>query len=89
MMNRVAISAAAKEAQVCVRIPGFVDEWLAVQAREAGSKADVVRGLIEREMAREEEARLREMFDAAARELDDEEREDLERLLGGFEPEED
>ena len=86
MKHSATISDSAKDAQVCVRIPAFVDEWLTVRAREAGSKADVVRGLIEREMAREEEARLVAMFDAAARELDEEEREDLDRLLGAFDP---
>ena len=68
MTHRTSISTVAKEAQICVRIPGFVDEWLAARAHEVGSKADVV---------------------TAAREMDEEEREDLERLLGAFEPEED
>lgn len=87
MTHRTSIST-VKEAQICVRISGFVDEWLSARAREVGSKADVVRGLIEQEMAREEEASLRTMFDTAAREMDEEEREDLERLLGAFEPKE-
>ena len=90
MMNAKSISASrAKDAQVCVRIPTFIDEWLEKRAREIGSKADVVRSLIEQEMAREEEARLRAMFDAAAAELTEEEREDRDLLLGAFEAEED
>ena len=90
MMNAKSISASRpKEAQVCVRIPTFVDEWLEKRAREIGSKADVVRSLIEKEMAREEEVRLREMFDAAAADLTEEEREDRDLLLGAFEAEED
>lgn len=78
-----------KDAQVCVRIPAFVDEWLDARAREEGSKADVVRRLIEEGMAREEEERLRQMFDTAAAELTEEERADRDLLLGAFETEED
>lgn len=89
MTNSRTISSRTKEAQVCVRIPAFVDEWLEARARESGSKADVVRGLIEREMTREEEVRLRAMFDAAAAELTEEEREDRDLLLGAFEVEDD
>ena len=79
----------AKEAQVCVRIPGYVDEWLQARAAQLGSKADVLRTLIEEEMAREEAERLRRMFDAAADELTDEEREDRDLLLGAFDAETD
>ena len=90
MVNAKSIPASrAKEAQVCVRIPTFIDEWLEKRAREIGSKADVVRSLIEKEMAREEEVRLRAMFDAAAAELTEEEREDRDLFLGAFEAEED
>jgi hypothetical protein len=89
MMHIKTISAPAKEAQICVRIPAFVDEWLEARARELGSKADVIRGLIENEMVREEEDRLRAMFDAAAAELTEQEREDRDLLLGAFEAEED
>lgn len=78
-----------KSAQVCIRIPDFMDVWLEMRARETGSKADVVRELIEREIAREEEERLRAMFDEAAAELTDEEREDRDLLLGAFEGEDD
>jgi hypothetical protein len=89
MMYVKTISASTKEAQICVRIPAFVDEWLEARARELGSKADVIRGLIENEMVREEEDRLRAMFDAAAAELTEQEREDRDLLLGAFEAEED
>lgn len=90
MVDAKSISASpAKDAQVCVRIPTFIDEWLEKRARESGSKADVVRSLIEKEMTREEEVRLRAMFDAAAAELTEEEREDRDLLLGAFEAEED
>ncbi|HUF90111.1 MAG TPA: hypothetical protein VMR66_09035 [Gemmatimonadota bacterium] len=66
-----------------------MDEWLDARAHEEGSKADVVRRLIEEGMAREEEERLRQMFDAAAAELTEEERADRDLLLGAFEKEED
>ena len=90
MMNHKKISATLpKEAQVCVRIPALVDQWLEARANEMGSKADVVRSLIEKEMTREEQDRLRAMFDAAAAELTEEEREDRDLLLGAFELEED
>lgn len=82
-------SKSAKEAQVCVRIPGYIDQWLQARAEQLGSKADVIRTLIEEEMGREEEERLRRMFDAAADELTDEEREDRDLLLGAFEAETD
>jgi Arc/MetJ-type ribon-helix-helix transcriptional regulator len=85
-MKPITDNAATKDAQVSVRIPAFVDEWLEGRAGPAGSKADVVRRLIEEEMAREEAEILREMFDAAAAELTEEEREDRDLLLGAFEP---
>lgn len=76
-----------REAQISVRISAAMDEWLERRAGEAGSKADVIRGLIDAEIAREDEERLRAMFDAAAAELTDEDREERDRLLGAFEPE--
>ena len=79
----------AKSAQVCIRIPDFMDVWLERRARAMGSKADVVRDLIEREMAREEEEDLRAMFDEAAAKQTDEERKDRDLLLGAFEGEDD
>lgn len=80
-------ASATKDAQISVRVPAFVDEWLEQRAGKTGSKADVVRRLIEEEMAREEAEVLREMFDTAAAELTDEEREDRDLLLEAFEPE--
>lgn len=70
-----------KDSQVSIRIPAAVQEWLDRRAGEDRSRADVVRELIEEEMAREEAVRLTEMFNAAARELTPEDREDRERLL--------
>jgi hypothetical protein len=73
-----------KDAQVSVRISAMVDSWLRRRAGKDRSKADVVRELIEAEIAREEAARLREMFDAAAAELSNEDREDRDLILGAF-----
>lgn len=73
-----------RDAQVSVRIPASIDAWLEQRAGEIQSKADVVRDLIEAEIAREELQRLPAMFDLAARDLTAEDREDRELLLGGF-----
>lgn len=89
MKTNIDIGPAVNNAQISVRIPGFVDEWLEKRAGKTGSKADVIRRLIEEEMAREEAEALRRMFDEAAAELTEEEREDRDLLLGAFEPEDD
>lgn len=73
-----------KDAQVSVRIPASVDEWLRRRAGKNRTKADVVRGLIEAEIAREEAARIQEMFDEAGAELTAEDREDRDLILGAF-----
>lgn len=74
----------AKGAQVSVRIPASVDAWLRRRAGKHRTKADVVRQLLEEEIAREEVARLQRMFDAAAQELTEEDREDRDLILGSF-----
>lgn len=73
-----------KSAQVSVRIPMTILEWLDRRAGTARSRADIVRELLEEEMRREDAARLTEMFDAAAADLTPEEREDRDRLLGAL-----
>lgn len=73
-----------KDAQISVRLPAVLAEWLDRRAGEERSKADVVRDLIEREISREEAAKLTAMFDAAAEELTDEDREDRDLVLGAF-----
>ncbi|MGH9323694.1 MAG: hypothetical protein ACRD3V_27900 [Vicinamibacteria bacterium] len=73
-----------KDAQVSVRISGRMDQWLARKAGNKWSKADVVRSLIEEEMVREEAARLTEIFDTAATELTDEDRDDRDLVTGAF-----
>ena len=83
-MRTVRESQLAKDTQVSVRISGRMEEWLARKAGEQRSKADVVRSLIEDEMAREAAARLTRMFDAAAADLADEDREDRDRVTGAF-----
>lgn len=83
-MRTVRESELAKDAQVSVRISNRMEEWLARRAGKGRSKADVVRSLIEEEMAREAVARLTEMFDAAASELTEEDRKDRELAMGAF-----
>ncbi|MFN2383458.1 MAG: hypothetical protein ABR559_04245 [Gemmatimonadota bacterium] len=76
--------ASTKTAQVSIRIPEVVLQWLDRRAGSARSRADIVRELLEEEMRREDAARLTEMFDAAAADLTPEEREDRDRLLGAL-----
>ncbi|MFN2420026.1 MAG: hypothetical protein ABR527_01395 [Gemmatimonadota bacterium] len=67
-----------------VRIPASLNEWLRKRAGKNRTKADVVRDLIEAEIAREEAARLRMMFDEAANDLTAEDQEDRDLILGAF-----
>ncbi len=83
-MRTVRESQLAKDAQVSVRISGRMDEWLAWKAGKERSKAEVVRSLIEDEMAREAAARRTDMFDAAAADLTDEDREDRDLVTDAF-----
>ena len=83
-MKTVRESQLAKDAQVSVRISNRMEAWLARKAGKERSKADVVRSLIEEEMAREASARLTEMFDAAASELNEQDRKDRELATGAF-----
>ena len=83
-MKTVRESQLAKDAQVSVRISNRMEAWLARKAGKERSKADVVRSLIEEEMAREASARLTEMFDAAASELTEQDRKDRELATGAF-----
>lgn len=76
--------ATLKSAQVSVRIPATILEWLDRRAGAARSRADIVRELLEEEMRREDAARLTAMFDAAGADLTPEEREDRDRLLGAL-----
>jgi Arc/MetJ-type ribon-helix-helix transcriptional regulator len=75
-----------KDARVSVRISALFDDWLRRRVGSTRSKSDVVRELIEAEIAREEAARLTKMFDAAAAELTDEDRGERDLLLDAFRP---
>ncbi|MGH7563649.1 MAG: hypothetical protein ACREK5_04405 [Gemmatimonadota bacterium] len=81
---RVRESQLAKDTQVSLRISSRMEAWLARKAGRERSKAEVVRSLIEEEMAREEAARMTDMFDAAAAELTDEDRDDRDLVTGAF-----
>ncbi|MGH7572921.1 MAG: hypothetical protein ACREMK_13920 [Gemmatimonadota bacterium] len=81
---RVRESQLAKDTQVSLRISSRMEAWLARKAGRERSKADVVRSLIEEEMAREEAARMTDMFDAAAAELTAEDRDDRDLVTGAF-----
>jgi hypothetical protein len=81
---RVRESDLVKDAQVSVRISSRMESWLAGKAGRKRSKADVIRSMIEAEMDREARARLTEMFDAAASDLTDQDRDDRELATGAF-----
>lgn len=87
-MRTVKESELIKDAQVSVRISSRMETWLAEKAGKDQSKADVIRSLIEEEMSREARVGLTEMFDAAAAELTEEDREDRELATGAFADEE-
>ncbi len=58
--------------------------WLEQRAGGPAKKADFVRRLIEREMARDREENLLEVFNKAAAELADGDRAERDALLGAF-----
>ena len=74
----------AKSRQVSVRVLPETDLWLEQRAGGHAKKADFVRRLIEREMAREREENLLEVFNKAAADLTDGDRAEREALLEGF-----
>ena len=76
--------ATAKDRQVSVRIASDTDAWLEQRAGSGQNKAGFIRQLIERERARERERELLEMFNGAAAEVTEEDRDEREALLGGF-----
>ena len=77
-----------KEAQINLRLPAELDAWVEAHAGGKREKPGFIRELLERERAREEEERLRQMFDAAWDSLSEEERarirEERDALLGGY-----
>lgn len=68
---------ASKEAQINIRLPVELDEWVESRAGGKREKPSFVRGLLERERAREEEDRLLKMFDSAWDSLSAEEKEEV------------
>lgn len=70
--------------QISIRIETETNVWLEQRTGAGGNKAGFVRQLIEREMVREKEQELLAMFNEAATELTDTDREERESLLGGF-----
>ncbi len=74
----------AKGRQISVRVLRETDSWLERRAGGRSNKADFVRGLIEREMAREREEHLLEVFNKAAADLTESDRSEREALLGAF-----
>ncbi len=73
-----------KSRQISVRVLRETDLWLEQRAGGHSKKADFVRRLIEKEMARELEENLLEVFNKAAADLTDGDRAEREGLLGAF-----
>ena len=74
----------SKECQISVRVMRQTDAWLERRAGGRSKKADFVRRLIEKEMARERDEELLQMFDEAAASLRDADHAEREALLGAF-----
>ena len=81
----VRISAKARE--VSVRLLPATDLWLERRAGRS-NKAAFIRTLLEKEMAREQEEELLEVFNKAAADLTEEDRAEREALLGAVSGEE-
>ncbi|MFQ5889628.1 MAG: hypothetical protein ACE5JR_06205 [Gemmatimonadota bacterium] len=78
------MAASSKSSQVSVRIDEEMANWIDRHLPQNGSRAEFVRDLLERQMRRERQERLREMFDRAAAELNREDLEEREDLLSSF-----
>jgi len=74
----------AKDRQISIRIGSETDAWLERRAGNSKNKAGVIRQIIERERAREREQELLRMFNKAAADVTQEDRDERESLLGGF-----
>ncbi len=75
---------AVKSHQISVRIRSDTDAWLERRAGSRRNKAGFIRQLLEKEMARERDQKLLEMFNAAAEDLTAKDFDERETLLGGF-----
>lgn len=73
-----------KSRQISVRVQRETDAWLEKRAGGTSNKADFVRALIEREMARERQEALLEVFNEAAADVTESDRAEREALLGAF-----
>lgn len=79
---------ATKTAQINLRLPADLDDWLSERAGGSRRKPAFVRDLLERERAKEEEVEMQAMFDRAWDSLAPEEREveqrEREALLDAY-----
>lgn len=79
---------ATKEAQINLRLPADLDAWVEAHAGGKRGKPAFVREVLERERAREEEARMLEMFnrawDSLSPEEQEEAREEREDWMGAY-----
>lgn len=79
---------ATKDAQINLRLPKDLDNWLSERAGGSRNKPAFVRSLLERERAKEDEAEMQAMFDKAWEGLSPEEREaerrEREAWFGGY-----
>ena len=73
-----------KGRQISVRVLPETYAWLERRAGGRSNVADFVRRLIEREMAREREETLFEVFNKAAADVTESDRAEREELLGAF-----
>jgi hypothetical protein len=80
---------ATKEAQINLRLPVDLDEWVETQAGGKREKPAFIRQVLERERAREGEEQLLAMFNAAWDSLSETEkaemREEREDWMGAYE----
>jgi hypothetical protein len=88
LISRSEVEMGTKEAQINLRLPADLDEWVEGHAGSKRGKPGFIREVLQRERAREEEEHLRRMFDAAWDSLSDAERagirEERDALLGGY-----
>lgn len=75
---------ATKDRQLNVRLAPTTDRWLERVAGGREKKAEYVRRLIEADMRRRQEETELAMFNAAAADLTEADREAREELLGAF-----
>ncbi|CAN5763115.1 hypothetical protein BH23GEM10_BH23GEM10_02060 [soil metagenome] len=79
---------ASKDAQINLRLPSDLDNWVSERAGGSRQKAAFVRDLLEQERAKEAEVEMQAMFDRAWESLSPEERaaerREREALLGAY-----